>query len=94
MADLVLHLKSKYFQQIKARTKRHEYRLCNSYWTRRLLNRRYDRLVLWDAYKPRSEATVMTFPYHGYEIRTITHEHFGPDPVKVFAIAAEPEEES
>lgn len=29
---------------------------------------------------------VLTAPDDGYEIKVITHPHFGPDPVKVFAI--------
>lgn len=86
MTDLVLHLKTKYFRQIAAGEKREEYRLCKPYWAKRLVNRRYDRLVIWDAYKPGSAETVLIFPYRGYEIRTITHEHFGKIPAKVFVI--------
>lgn len=30
--------------------------------------------------------TSEDIPYDGYEIKMITHPHFGPEPVKVFAI--------
>jgi ASC-1-like (ASCH) protein len=89
MSDLVLHLKTRYFRQIKDGTKSFEYRLVKPYWEKRLVGRQYDRVVFWDAYKPRSSETVIIRPYRGFERQTITHPHFGPDPVKVFAIRAE-----
>lgn len=30
--------------------------------------------------------TRLTLPWRGYQIKTIMHHHFGPDPVEVFAI--------
>jgi len=57
MSDLVLHLKTCYFSQIKDGTKAFEYRIVQ--------------------------------PYRGFERQTITHPHFGPDPVQVFAIYAQ-----
>jgi hypothetical protein len=56
------------------------------YWQKRLVGRTYDRVVFWDAYKPHSPDTVIVSAWRGYEIQTIQHEHFGPAPVKVFAI--------
>jgi hypothetical protein len=86
VADLMLHLKHRYFQEIKDGSKLFEYRLVNEYWTKRLVGREYDRVIFWDAYKPGGPETVMIKPYAGYSMTTITHEHFGKAPVTVFAI--------
>lgn len=92
MNDLVLHVKGKYFVDIKAGTKRLEYRLQTDYWRKRLVGREYDRVVIClgypgkHAYKRR-----IVFPWRGYEVQTITHEHFGAEPVRVFAIKLEME---
>ena len=88
MSDLIFHLKHEYFQQIKDGTKAFEYRLVKPYWERRLMGIRYDRVIFWDAYKPRSPETVIIRPYQGFERQTITHKEFGNLPVKVFAIIA------
>jgi hypothetical protein len=89
MSDLVLHLKSVYFQQIKSGEKEFEYRLDRPYWIYRLFERHYDRVIFWDGYKKRSPETVIERTYRGYELQTITHPEFGPDPVRVFAIYAQ-----
>lgn len=95
MADLVLPLKREYFEQIKAGTKTEEYRLCNSYWERRLYGRfgSYDRIILTLGY-PRRDDTErrLVLPWRGFTIKTITHPHFGPDPVRVYAIDVRPGE--
>jgi len=90
MRDLVLHLKSCYFREIKEGRKRFEYRLTTPYWQKRLVGQKYYRVVFWDAYKPRSPDTVIFAPWRGFEFQTIQHEHFGPDPVTVFAIRVTP----
>jgi len=90
MRDLVLHLKHCYFKEIESGCKKFEYRLCSPYWIYRLSDRTYDRILFWDGYKKRSSATVLIAKYRGYEVQTITHPHFGPGPVKVFAIYAQP----
>ena len=86
MRDLVLHLKSCYFREIKKGRKRFEYRLRTPYWQKRLVGQKYDRVVFWDAYKPRSPDTVIVAPWRGFKVQTIEHEHFGPNPAPVFAI--------
>lgn len=87
MTDLVLPLKAVYFNQIKAGTKPKEFRLVNEYWAKRLIGRAYTRVVLTLGY-PKADDTErrISCPWQGYTIETITHEHFGPDPVRVFAI--------
>lgn len=89
MADLHLALKGEYFDAIKAGTKTEEYRLCTSYWQKRLASPfgLYDRIVLTRGYPHRDDAERrLVLPWQGYDIKTITHPHFGPDPVTVYAI--------
>lgn len=85
--DLSLHLFGKYFDQIDEGTKTEEYRLYKPYWIKRLENRSYDRIVMYRGYPKKNDAVwVMVRPYRGYTIQTIKNEHFGKDPVVVFAI--------
>jgi ASC-1-like (ASCH) protein len=87
MADLILPLNAQYFNQIKAGTKTEEYRLCNSYWRKRIEGKTYDRIVLTLGY-PKKDDTErrLVLPWKGYTKRTITHPHFGENPVAVYAI--------
>lgn len=85
--DLQLALKSEYFDAIQSGEKTEEYRLYNDYWKKRLVNRDYDEIILTKGYPKRNdESRRMYFQYCYYEIKTITHPHFGDEPVKVFAI--------
>lgn len=89
MADLHLALKGEYFDAIKAGMKTEEYRLCTPYWMKRLASPfgLYDRIVLTRGYPPRGDAERrLVLPWQGYTIKTITHPHFGPHPVTVYAI--------
>lgn len=91
MPDLVLPLKAAYFNQIKAGTKNEEFRLCTPYWRKRLDGRQFARIVLTLGYPPASDATRrLVRPWRGYRETTITHPHFGADPVAVFAIDVRP----
>jgi hypothetical protein len=85
--DLIMALKGVYFDDIKAHVKPYEYRLRNEYWTRRLVGRSYDRIILTRGY-PRSDdhERRLILPWKGYIEMTLQHPHFGPDPVEVFAI--------
>lgn len=91
MSDLILPLKAEYFDAIKAGEKSEEYRLANAYWTKRLCPggavRTFDRIVLTKGYPARDDHDRrMARRWCGWQRRTITHPHFGPDPVEVFAI--------
>ena len=87
MTDLVLPLKAEYFDAIKAGTKPEEFRLANAYWRKRLEGRTFDRIVLTKGYPKRGDTERRIIkPWRGFRITTITHEHFGPDSVDVFAI--------
>lgn len=90
MADLVLPLKAIYFEQIKAGTKTEEFRLITPYWFHRLEGRTFDRIVLTLGYPKRDDTERRLIrPWRGYRVTTITHPHFGTDPVQVFAINVE-----
>ncbi len=87
MATLQLAVRGEYFDAMKRGEKTEEYRLCNDYWNKRIMLREYDRLIITRGYPKRDDISRrIDVPYAGYEVKTITHPHFGPDPVKVFAI--------
>lgn len=87
MADLQLAVNGEYFDAMKRGEKTEEYRLVNPYWGRRLFGRDYERLIITRGYPRKDDdSRRLVMPYDGYEIKTITHKHFGPDPVKVYAI--------
>lgn len=93
MTDLILPLKAEYFDAIRAGTKPEEFRLVTPYWQKRLEGRTYDRIVLPKSYPARDDhERRLVRQWRGYRITTLTHPHFGPDPVTVFAIdVAQPE---
>lgn len=87
MANLQLAVNGEYFDQMKSGEKVEEYRLVTSFWSKRILARNYDRLIITRGYPKRDDASKrIDVPYAGYEVKVITHPHFGPDPVEVFAI--------
>ncbi len=87
MANLQLAVKGEYFDAMIRGEKTEEYRLCNDYWNKRIMFREYDRLIITKGYPKRDDSSRrIDVPYDGYEIKTITHPHFGDKPVKVFAI--------
>lgn len=87
MANLQLAVKGEYFDAMKRGEKTEEYRLVNPYWGRRIFGRDYDRLIITRGYPKRDDHDRrIDIPYDGFEIKTITHKHFGDKPVKVFAI--------
>ncbi|HCB1065401.1 TPA: ASCH domain-containing protein [Klebsiella variicola subsp. variicola] len=87
MANLQLAVNGEYFDAMKRGEKTEEYRLVNPYWERRIFGREYDRLIITRGYPKRDDLDRrIDIPYEGFEIKTITHKHFGEQPVKVFAI--------
>ena len=78
-----------YFDQIAAGTKLEEYRLVTEYWTKRLEHRRLDRIILTRGYPKGGGVegvTRLTRKWQGMTLKTITHPHFGDQPVQVYAI--------
>lgn len=86
MADLHLNLKGEYFDQIKAGTKLFEFRE-KSTWANRLEGKQFDSILIKRGY-PRTGDVERNIrrPWRGFEVQTITHPHFGVDPVEVYAI--------
>jgi hypothetical protein len=84
---LTLALKGIYFDEIKAGLKTEEYRLITPYWSKRLEGCDYDQILLTRGYPKRSdEERRLLRAWSGYTRKTLTHPHFGADPVDVFAI--------
>lgn len=89
---LTLHLKGEYFDQIKSGEKLFEYRLKNDYWTRRLIEKNglakpFRRIMLCRGYPAKGDQeNRMIRPWFGLTVETITHPHFGTDPVGVYSI--------
>ncbi|MFC6478570.1 ASCH domain-containing protein [Pseudomonas asuensis] len=87
MATLTLALKGEYFDAIKAGIKPEEFRLLTPYWRKRLEGCTYDCIELTKGYPARGDQVRrLSLPWRGYRITTITHPHFGSEPVEVFAI--------
>ena len=85
--DLTLSLKSEYFYQIKAGTKHEEFRLCTPYWTKRLVGRSFDKIVLTLGYPKKNDIERRLELYWcGFIRKQISHPRFGNMPVEVFAI--------
>lgn len=87
MADLVLHVKRVYFEQIASGQKREEYRRATPYWQKRLEGREYERVVICLGYPKRDDTSRrLVFPWRGVERKVITHPFFGDEPVDVYAV--------
>lgn len=87
MRTLLLPLKSEYFDAIKAGTKTTEFRLCTHHWTARLQKAPFRKIVLTRGYPPAGDTeNRIERPWRGFVRTTITHPHFGDEPVEVFAI--------
>lgn len=87
MAILHLNLKAEYFDQIKAGVKQHEFRLQTPYWTRRLVGKTFEGIVLKKGYPKAGDSDrTIERPWLGFERQVRTHPHFGAQPVAVFAI--------
>jgi hypothetical protein len=87
MSTLHLAVKKVYFDSIKIGCKGEEYRLTTDYWKKRLLGRDYDEVEITLGYPSAIDyERRMTFKYNGYRKTKLTHPHFGPDEVEVYAI--------
>lgn len=87
MKVLILNLNSEYFDDIKNGIKPLEYREIKPYWIKKLVNRHYEMVSFRKGYpKANDFEKIITVPYRGYEIKKISHKHFGNKPLDVFAI--------
>lgn len=89
LSDLIIPLKGVYFDQIASGEKVSEFRLRTDYWRKRLEGRSYRHVVLTRGYPKGGGVegqTRLTRAWRGFAETVLTHEHFGPAPVEVFAI--------
>lgn len=87
MGDLVLSVKLEYFLAIKSGEKAEEYRTNTDYWRIRIEGKTFDRVIIKHGYPEAGDNDrIMSFPWRGYTLKTITHSHFGNIPTEVFAI--------
>lgn len=92
---LHLHLKAKYFNEIKSGIKTEEYRLFNSYWCKRLDFKGFDEVHVLSGYPKKDDLSKrIIFPWMGYECKTIKHPEFGKEYVEVYAIRLMKDRES
>lgn len=84
---LTLHVKRKYYEQIRCRLKREEYRLVTDHWSKRIGDRHFDYVQICLGYPKAGDKTRrIWFRWDGYTRKRIKHEHFGEEHVEVFAI--------
>lgn len=86
VVNLHLNVKGEYFHQIKDGTKPFEFRLSEK-WLKRLKGKTFGRIFIKWGYPKRDDVSrIIERPWRGYELQTITHPHFGAEPVDVLAI--------
>lgn len=84
---LILPVKRIYFEQIAAGEKSEEFRLANAFWAKRLEGKKFSSVIVTLGYPKKTDtARRLEFPWRGLTKKTITHAHFGPMPVEVYAI--------
>ena len=89
---LTLHLKRKYWEQIRDGKKKYEYRLDTRYWRKRILRldgsiTKVDVVRLLLGYPERGDESKLLLRKCGGITRgSIRHKEFGPDLVDVFRI--------
>jgi len=84
---LRLHLKRKWWEQIKSGEKTVELRLATDYWRKRLVGRVYDEAHVYLGYpKKGDESKVVRKRWTGIAKETVLHEEFGDEPVDVYVI--------
>lgn len=87
MSDLILNLKAEYFDAIEDGSKEEEYRLQTPYWKKRIERRSYRNVVICKGYPRKDDMSRrLVFPWTGYRTTKLTHPHFGPSEVMVYAI--------
>ena len=87
MRVLTIPVKGVYFDAIVDGSKPEEFRLVTPYWAKRLEGRNYDAVEMTKGYPPAGDSSRRAKrQWRGFHRKTITHPHFGADPVEVYAI--------
>ena len=83
-----LIVKGKYFHEIKAKTKKFEYREIKPYWDVRILNHEFDEIIIKLGMPKAGDFTnIIRRPWCGYVIkRGLIHEFWDNKPLDVYAI--------
>ena len=77
---LHLHVKAKYFNEIKSGIKAEEYRLFNSYWCNRLDFKTFDEVHILSGYPKKDDLSKrIIFPWMGYEMKKMKHPEFSKE---------------
>lgn len=84
---LTLHLKKKWWDQIKAGTKTEELRQATAYNVKLIGHGQFDIVAVLLGYPKKTDASRhLQFYWRGYTMRTVIHEEFGAFPREVLAI--------
>ena len=87
MRTLYLSVKKKYFDQIKANTKKEEFRVIKPYWIKRLQGVDYDFIEIMCGYPKKGDTSKrINRPYKGYVKKIVEHPEWNNKPTPVFAI--------
>lgn len=87
MSTLYLAVKKCWFDEMKAGTKTEEYREMTPHWIKRLSGKNFKTVVITLGYPPKNNLERrLVFPWHGYDVKSIQHPHFGNRRIMVFAI--------
>lgn len=81
MKILHLHVKKKYWPEVRSGKKKEEYREIKGYWRTRL-KKNYTHIYYWLAYTSQK----MVFKYNGFTTKRICHPEFKNQEIDVFAI--------
>ena len=88
MTVLTLRVKGESFKQIREGIKKEEFRAVTPYWTKRLLDREYDKVaIIWGYPKKPDASRRLEFKWEPVALKTIKHKHFGPKAVDVYSIS-------
>ena len=83
---LTLHLKRKYWEQIRDGEKTVELRTVEK-WQPKIEGREYDEIHLWLGFPSKHRRNLRLIrKWRGYEKKFMQHDEFGPKPVWVYAI--------
>jgi hypothetical protein len=84
---LTLHLKRKWWEQIKAGTKTEELRQATAYNVKLIGHGQFDVIAILLGYPKKTDASRrLEFYWKGYTMKSVIHEEFGAFPREVIAI--------
>lgn len=87
MRILRLHLRRKWWDQIRDGKKTVELRRATDYWRKRLIGREYDEIYLCLGYpKAGDESHILRRKWRLVAKEVVLHEEFGSKPIEVFVI--------